>query len=203
MSRMLKNDADKKMPQRKLGAQSLFIQNALFTNTAAKFWSALIDEVDFDYTDCDVIVLDTLTDIQLGKELLFPEASLQKELERHIHEQWQIQDALRKAIEEFELLGPPDTVHITLFSGDIQKKKCDLPVECLDADIFPYLLVWLLEWSEIPEFLWNGSTVQGDFHAIDRARSVYYYLNTGLDNVHVSEGLFRRTLTIRCLRKKK
>lgn len=198
---MLENDSEK-TPKERPGAKALLVQGALFTNTAAKFWSSLIDEVHFDYPDCDAIVLDTLTDALLSKELLFPEAALQRDLDKYAYPPWRIRQALREAIEEFELIGPPDVVRIRLFSGEVETKKCELPVDCVDADIFPCLLVWLLEWSGIPEWLWNDPTVQGDFLAKDHARSVHYHLRVELSNAHVSEGLFQRILKIHFTRRK-
>ncbi|MFC1461458.1 hypothetical protein ACFLQR_02930 [Verrucomicrobiota bacterium] len=191
---MLENDSHNGSCEKR-GADALFVQGSTFTNTAAKFWSSLIDEVHSDHPQCDTIVLDTLTDKMLSRELLFPQASLQYELDRHMPVE-NVRQALREALADFDLIGPPDSVHVRLLSEDVECKRCDLPFDCVDADIFSCLIVWLLEWSEIPEFLWNNVSVDGAFYAGDRDRALRYHLRITLSNQHVSEGLFRRMLTI-------
>lgn len=183
------------------GASVLSVQGSAFSNSAAKFWSSLIDEVCSDHPDCDTIILDTLTDTVLSRDLLFPQAALQHELDRHVPFE-NIRQALRAALADFELIGPPDSVRVRLLSGGVERKKCDLPLDCVDADIFPCLLVWLLEWSEISELIWNHDSVEGSFDASDSDRALQYHLRIALSNEHVSEGLFRRTLTM-CFQRRK
>ena len=199
MARMLGNGAEKKRSGR-LGARSLVIRGMSFTNSAAKFWSALVEELALDYPAGEALVLDTLTDIILDRELLFPENSLQHELDKH-QSLLNIEDALRETLSQFDLIGPPSSVHVRLLAGGHEIKTCDLPLDCVYAEIFPSLLVWLLEWSEIPHCLWNNDSLTGDFNARDRHRTIHYRLQFDLVNKHVSEGLYQRTLTLRYTRR--
>ena len=124
---MLENDSHNGSCEKR-GANALFVQGSTFTNTAAKFWSSLIDEVHSDHPQCDTIVLDTLTDKMLSRELLFPQASLQYELDRHMPVE-NVRQALRQALADFDLIGPPDSVHVRLLSEDVECKRCDLPFD--------------------------------------------------------------------------
>lgn len=198
MARILGNSAE---PSRggRLGARSLVVRGMRFTNSAAKFWSSLVDELAADYPACEALVLDTLTDIILDRSLLFPESALQGELDKR-QNVLNIEDALRESLSQFDLIGPPSSVHVRLLAGGLEIKTCDLPLDCVDAETFPCLLVWLLEWSEIPYCLWNNASLTGDFTARDRQRAVRYRLQFDLANKHVSEGLYQRTLTLRYTR---
>ncbi|MBU4200734.1 MAG: hypothetical protein KKG09_03610 [Verrucomicrobia bacterium] len=199
MARILGNGAEKSRSGR-LGARSLVVRGMRFTNSAAKFWSSLIDELASDYPACEALALDTLTDIILDRDLLFPESSLQVELDKR-QSLLNIEEALRESLSQIDLIGPPSSVHVRLLAGGLEIKTCDLPLDCVDAEIFPCLLVWLLEWSEIPHCLWNNDSLTGDFCAKDRQRAVHYRLQFDLVNKHVSEGLYQRTLTLRYTRR--
>ena len=177
------------------GAESLCVHGALFSNSAAKFWSSLLDELCLDFEDCDAIILDTLTDARLARNLLFPQAALQSALDSQPPLS-DIRRAMREAAAEFGLTGPPDAVRARMLCRGEERESCSLPLDCVDADVFPLLLVWLLEWSEIPECEWNNKRLQGRFDASDRRRDLIYHFQFSLINRHVSEGLFRMILTI-------
>lgn len=178
------------------GAAALNIRGSAFGNSAAKFWSALVDEVCGDYPECDSVVLDTLTGTPLSRQLLHPQAALQNDIDRLVPSK-DFGRAMREALAEMDIMGPPDFVRARLMSGSAVLKSCVMPFECVDADVFSYLLAWLLEWSEIPEWLWNDECVEGGFSADDAGRGLRYDVDLAIVNEHVSEGLFRRTLTIR------
>lgn len=188
------NDGAGRSSERR-GAESLCVHGAVFSNSAAKFWSSLVDELCSDFEGCDAIILETLTDARLSRELLFPQASLQLALARRIPLD-DIRRAMLEAVAEFDLIGPPDSVRAKIMSRGKERHKCALPLDCIDADVFPMLLVWLLEWSEIPECMWNSERMEGRFDAGDRNRALAYHFHFSFTNMHLSEGLFRMTLAI-------
>ncbi len=177
------------------GAIALLIGGQLFTNSAAKFWSALLDELHSDFKESDGIVLETLSDTILSRELLFPQALLQREIDACAPIE-DVRRSLEEALEEMELTGPPDSVRADVLAGDAVLKRCVLPFDCIDAEVFAFLLAWLLEWAEVPEALWNSDRVNGGFTARDRERGLLYDMRAALVFEHVSEGLFRRILKV-------
>ncbi len=199
MSRILGNSTEKSRAER-LGARVWVVRGMRFTNSAAKFWSALIDELAVDYPEGDTLVLDMLTDVCLDRDLLFPENALQRELDQR-RSLMNIQEELRETLSQFDLIGVPGAVHVRLVAGGREIRTCDLPQDCVDAEIFPCLLVWLLEWAEVPQCLWNNPSESGDFYAKDRERAVHYRVRFELVSNHVSEGLYQRTLTLRYTRR--
>jgi hypothetical protein len=193
MSRILNSDSGNTSAER-LGANRIFVRGLPYDNTAAKFWSALIDEVLGEYPACDEIVLRGSSGGLLSPELLNPEASLQRELDR-------LKDVdLRKTFDEIvaamEVLGPPCGVVLSLRVRGVPLASRELPLDCLDAEILPFLLAWLLEWANLAEFAWNGEHVKGEFAAEDRERHLRYRIAFQLANRHLSEGLFDRELDL-------
>jgi len=195
----LLGDKSAKITARRARARSLVVHGERFTNSAAKFWPALIDELAADHPHCDAIILEMLTDPVLDRELLFPVQSLQRELDRYQGRK-DFGKELREALSQFAMIGPPGAVQARLLAGATQIAVCDLPLDCVDADVFPCLLVWLLEWAEISQSLWNNPTVSGAFQAWDHERKISYRLQFDLGNEHISEGLYRRTLTLHFVR---
>ena len=78
-----------------------------------------------------------------------------------------------------------------------------LPATFRDAEIFPFLIAWLLEWSGIPEFSWTDEKLAGDFLAEDWGRGLVYDVQFTLCEEHMSEGLLARTARIRFVRRPK
>lgn len=195
MSRILENDTESGPPVH-FGARALFVRGLRFANSAAKFWSSLIDELQADYPECDTLLLETLADSTLSRAMLHPEDELQRELNRGGNTPRNFDQALREALAEFDLYGPSAAVRIRLFAKGAERKKCVLPLDCVDADIFPLLLVWLLEWAETPEGLWNADQVHGNFTASDRKRAWRYRFNFDFTRHHISEGLFQWSLAV-------
>ncbi len=187
------------MPGKSKPAPGLIVQGVRFVHSAAQFWAGLLEEVAADYSTCDSMAFEILTDLALARDLLFPETALQRELHRLPH--WpQRKEAWRAALVQLAVLGPPGAVGFELSAQGVAQKSCSLPLDCVDAEIFPCLLVWLLEWSEVPQCLWNRSALQGGFTAQDRAGRVRYGLRWELENTHLSEGLYRRRLLLRYTR---
>ncbi len=195
MARILGNNSGT-TPGKRSSGLGIVVQGVRFVNSAAKFWPSLIDELLADYPACDAIEFAMLTDLVLERDLLFPANALQRELDRR-QERKNFREAIREAMTQFDMLGPPGIVHARLLTGSRVITTLDLPLDCVDADIFPCLLVWLLEWSEIPPSIWNTPQVSGDCCARDREREINYRMHFDLHNEHLSEGLFRRALTLR------
>ena len=194
MAHLLNSDAER-LPAGRVGAQRFFVRGVLFDNAAAKFWSTLLDELVEIYPACTEIAVEADTGGLLTPILLNPEKTLQSELEY-------IKDAdIRRMFDEIiaalEVIGPPCPVRITLRAGASVLETRDLPIDCLDAEIVPFLLVWLLEWGNMAEFAWNNERVTGGFRAEDRERSLEYDVAFTLHSRHLSEGLFHRCLDLR------
>jgi len=181
-----------------LGAEWLVVCGVPFRNTAAKFWSRLIDEFVVAFPDCDRIVLSAPDERPLSPSLLDPTEQLEREIER-------LGDkdpgaALQGLIRQMELLGPPQPVRTRLLSGETEAACLDLPTECVDSSAFPFLAAWLLAWAGTPGFLWANEFVEGEFTADDVRREVTYEVCFALHNRPASEGLIERELTLHCVR---
>lgn len=207
MARILGDESDK-APCAAAKANALTIGGVRHTHAAARFWAALLNEVATDYPDCTALVFETLSGAVLNRNLLFPETALQRELDR-LQPNFRIEQALQEALAEFELYGPPGAVQIRLLAparhaahgvagGDEREiKRCNLPLDCVDADIFAYLLAWLLEWAEIPEREWNGDRVEGAFLIQDPDGPANGRLQFEFTRRHICEGLYHWRLLVR------
>ncbi|NLB56070.1 MAG: hypothetical protein GX811_09965, partial [Lentisphaerae bacterium] len=87
-------------------------------------------------------------------------------------------------------------VHVSLIKDDSEFLACNLPLDCIDSETAPYLLVWLFEWCEIHESHWNNSAFSGKFQAFDRARMGVYELSCSLQKTDLSEGLYKLELEL-------
>jgi len=196
MAGIFENRRDKS--SRQLGSKGLIIKGLPYRNTASRFWSSLWDEVLEDFVDSDGLVLSALSGGELEPDLLSPEIALQESLETLENED--LDEIFHDTLMELELLGPPATVKATFVRGEEEIESRELPLDCVDAELFPFLLVWLLEWAEISEFAWNNERVFGDFCAEDPRRHLVYKVQFCIENTHISEGLFERKMTMRFTR---
>ncbi|MFC1497823.1 hypothetical protein ACFLS1_05015 [Verrucomicrobiota bacterium] len=176
------------------GSDSLFIHGIRYANSAAKFWAGLVDEIREDFPDCDRIMLASYSSEILDRKFLFSELSLARSMESLMGVGFQ--RIMREAIAEMEILGPPGSVEIHLFSEEQEILAGELPLECVDAEIFPFLFVWLLEWAGIPESIWNNELLEGEIEAEDKKRHLEYNVSFRCISEHLSEGLYRRSLTL-------
>jgi len=191
---MLRDEVEEE-PIIRFGAKSLLIRNEVYDNTAAKFWSSLIDEVLLDFPSCDSFSLAASGAGPLSADLLYPVDALQRDLD--MAEEMSLEEAIRRAVEELTMFGPTAPVTISLFSGVTAIKTQQLPRECVDSNAFSFLLVWLMEWSAIPTSGWNNEFLSGKISATDSERKCVYEMNVALHNKHLSEGLFIRSVTMR------
>ena len=186
---MFKN-SDKILSVTHFGAKALSIRGQRFNNSAAKFWSALIDELTEEYKGCRRVVLEALNEGNLNPELLFPERELEHELNLLSSGLEDVRAVWQKALEDFELYGPPGAVIMNIFSDSGEVRRVTLPMDCLDAEIFMYLLAWLLEWSDLPVSAWNEPAIKGSFSAADPLRGFKYDFNFTIEHAPLKEGLF-------------
>lgn len=193
MARLINRKHDKTLPD-KPGTQWLFVRGVRYSNTAAKFWPSLIDEVREDFPDCSMIELAASTSADLGPEQLFPEIIFERDIHHLLT--MDMEEVMRNTLAELEILGPPSSVQIRLLSGEEELLSSALPLDCIDAEIFPFLIVWLLEWAGIPESQWNNEFLQGDITAEDTRRRLVYQMSFSLKNSHLSEGLYRRSISL-------
>jgi hypothetical protein len=198
MSAMLSREPEDALP-RKFGAQAVFVGVTLYRNSAAKFWTSLVDEVVEDFPKCSRVRLSAQTPRELCRGQLFPDAALQEDMDRLATVD--LESAFRDALAELTLLGPPAGVTVRLLEGEREILSRCLPLECMDADVFDFIVVWLPEWAGIAESEWNRDHVQGRVAATDVIRSIRYDLDFTLAREHVREGLYRREVGVRFKRR--
>lgn len=166
-----------------------------YANSAAKFWPLFLDEIQVRHPHADGLTLAAPGDGPLHPGLLMPEQTLAESLER-MNKDTDFNVAMRSIAAELEVTGPPSAVTLAIVSGEKLLENEEL-TDFLDAEIFPFLLVWLLEWSCLKEAAWNRPSLRGDFRADDVDRCVRYRIRFQLKNRYLSEGLFRRSLVLR------
>lgn len=193
MGGILRGDRSGK-PAGACGARTIHVRGFPFANTAAKFWTCLFDEVQADYPRGTIIEMSALSGGLLTPDLLTPEASLRRDME--LMEDQDLQEAFSDALGALELIGPPPGVNLRLIPPTGEGLPQVIVLDYLDAEILPFLLAWLLEWSRIPDLLWNESCVRGAFSAEDRDRNRAYQISFELGARHVSEGLFDRKVLV-------
>jgi len=194
MARILKNNGGA-VPAGTFGAKKLFVRGLPYDNTAVKFWTCLIDEVLNDYPPETGVVLYGLAGGALVSDLLSPETVLQRDMARL--EETDFRKAFEDAMSVLEVLGPPAGVRLRLVGRDGGPAEPEILLDYVDAEVLPFLLVWLLEWANIPDAFWNRERVRGDFAAEDRDRKVLYLVAFELRSRHLSEGLYEREVTVK------
>ena len=121
---------------------AIFVSGTRFHNAAAKFWPTLIDEVGEEFPNCSLIEMSAPISGPLEQEHLFPALALERDLNALIHADFE--EVMKKALAELELFGPPSSVRIRLCTDEGELLSRELPRDCIDAEILPHLLVWLL-----------------------------------------------------------
>ena len=182
------------MPADRPTPKSLCVNGIRYSNAAAKFWPSLIDEVAEDFSNCTTIELIAPAANPLVRSLLFPVIAMEEGM--NALKGANLRDVMNDTLAELELLGLPAPVRIRLLAAEKEILATDLPLDCIDADTFPYLVAWPLEWAELPSDGWNRDAVAGRFTGEDRRRGIIYGVSFHLTNTHLKEGLYRRSLTI-------
>jgi len=166
-------------------------------NSAAKFWPALLDEILACFPACIRVELTALGAGQLDATKLYPARALAAWLENGGPRDPAAE--LRQVIAEMELDGPPPAVGVKLFDAARCLYDDLLPAEAVDAEIFLYLLAWLLAWSGVPPDRWRQPQVGGAFGAADVRRRRRYAVHFELDQSRSHEGLTWRVLTLHAM----
>ncbi len=181
-------------PTAEASSRTWVVGDVSYANSAAKFWSSFLDDVQTRHPCADCLTLSAPSEGPLHPGLLMPEQTLAESLERiDLHTDFDV--VMRSIAAELEAVGLPPAVTLAVMAGDKLLEDQEL-TDFLDAEIFPFLLVWLLEWSCLKEAAWNRSRLRGDFSAEDSGRGVCYRIKFLLKNRHLSEGLFRRSLVM-------
>ena len=163
-------------------------------NTAAKFWSALLDEVAADYPPATALALSGATDGLLAPDALDPAIALRRELSRA--GRGDIRRAMRDTLAVLAITGPPPPVRVRLLQPGQRRPLLSRRLDDVDGDLLPFLFGWLLCWCGVPPGRWNEDEVEGAFAAEDAGRSRRYDLRVLLTNRHLREGLFERGITL-------
>ncbi len=164
-----------------------------FCSAAAKFWPSLMEEARITIPGCTAIELSATGHARLDRSYLFPDLHMQQDMDRLLADpDCRLEDVLA----EMAVLGPPAHVRVSILRGGMVAHDQELPADSLDADTFPYLLVWLLEWGGIAESMWNEAEVRGGFAAVDRQRQREYGVEFAMRRAALSEGLFRQTVRV-------
>lgn len=165
-----------------------------YTNSAAKFWAGLLDEARDEYPDSTTIELAAPVSEGFEPKHLFPELMLGKEFTRLLTADFH--EALADAIKELEMLGPPAAIHARLWAGQKEILSRDLPYDCVDAELFPFLAVWPLTWAHIPCALWDSDYVHGAINALETAHGGLYRVGLVLARKHIGDGLYQVCLSL-------
>jgi hypothetical protein len=172
--------------------KSITVDGVEYANAAAKFWPNLIEELRRDFPSCSTVELSSLISSKFHEDVMYPERSLERDMKDLAH--LTLDDVIRETLAEIQLMGEPPRVHARLLEGDDVLYKNELPPESVDADIFLYLLAWLLHWAGVDSSRWNRDQVGGALTAHDKSRGMTYRISFVLLSEHVKEGLLRKTL---------
>jgi len=97
----------------------------------------------------------------LIRSFFFPEIELESDLNQGDLSLAGISEAWQEALADLELYGLPGSVGMCIHYHSGSPVRLTLPMDCVDAEIFLYLLSWLVEWSELPLSSWNEPEIKG------------------------------------------
>jgi len=181
------------LPPEGPGCQALFVNGLPYRHTAAKFWPTLVDEIRRDFPSCTMAELAAACSGPLERRHLYPELEFQRDLEDLLNKN--VEEEMRNTLAALDITGPPP-VRIRLLAEEDEILSDCLPLDCVDAEIFSYLVAWPLEWGAIPIVQWNNEFLSGEFMGEDRKRGRSYAFSFSLVNRHLSEGLFQRAFSL-------
>lgn len=176
------------------GAKTLHVNGFPYENTAAKFWSCLLDEVANDYPAGTQVAIAATCGGPLVADLLVPEMMLQRDMRKLESED--AQGVIDDAMGVLELIGPPSGVRLRLVGSGESATLHEIDLPDIDAELMPFLLAWLLEWARVPDGLWNRKRVRGTFEAEDRQRHLVYKVAFELVTRLLSEELYQREIVL-------
>lgn len=181
-------------PAAGLGCRQWQVRGTRCDNAAAKFWSGLIDEVLADYPFPTTITLCAATSGPLSPGDLHPDQALEREIAALAGRN--LRQAYRETLAVLEITGPPPPTTVRLTRTGQSRPFLTVMLDQPDAETVPFFLAWLLEWQDLPSDRWNDARVEGEFAADDLPRHRRYRVRCRLASRHLSEGLFRREVTL-------
>ena len=167
------------------------VHGVQFKNSAVQFWSNLVDELIYDFPLTSEVIFKSTSGVQLNRQMRYPENDAGWSLERL--NETPVRQAWDEILAEIDLFGVPGPVMLEIPKSQ-NHDLIQYPLDTVDSDIFLFLLAWILEWSHIPEALWNDERITGAFWAEDRERRWVYRFALQFDTQDIHEGLFQRTL---------
>lgn len=176
------------------GAKSLYVRGFPYANTAAKFWTSVLDEVFAAYPPGTALELAASSGGLLMPALLTPEIMLQRGMDRLAAQD--NPETIQDAMAVLELIGPPGSIRLRMVPPGKDAEPQEIELDYLDADLLPFLLAWLLEWASIPDALWNEARVRGAFAGDDPSRRFRYLVAFELRSRLLSEDLYHRSLRL-------
>lgn len=182
------------------GAKILHVDGFPYDNTAAKFWTCLLDEVADNYPAGTQVAMAATCSGKLVADLLVPEMILQRDMRKLETED--TQEVIDDAMGVLELIGPPPGVRLRLTAPGESAALREIDLEDIDAELMPFLLAWLLEWAQVPDGLWNRKAIRGKILAEDRQRHLVYSITFDLATRLLSEELYQREVVIQFERSK-
>lgn len=176
------------------GAKSLHVRGFPYANTAAKFWTSVLDEVLAAYPPGTAFELSAASGGLLSPMLLVPEQMLQRDMDQ-LNESEQ-RDRVNDAMAVLELIGPSGSIALRVIPPGGDAPPQEITLDYLDADLLPFLTAWLLEWAGVPDALWNEQKVRGAFSGEDPARRYRYLVAFEMRNRLLSEELYQRSVRL-------
>jgi hypothetical protein len=173
------------------GAKSLYVRGFPYANTAAKFWTSVLDEVLAAYPSGTVFELSAASGGLLAPVLLAPEQMLQRDMDQL--ESDERREMVSDALAVLELVGPSGNIALRLIPPGGEAQPQEIMLDYLDADLLPFLTAWLLEWAGVPDALWNQPKVRGAFSGDDPDRRYRYLVAFEVRSQLLSEELYHRT----------
>ena len=163
-----------------------------YAHSAAQFWCRLVAEAMERYPDCTEIVLSAPGEGLLDCSLLDPLRQVEEGMERMAN--LDPAEERRRILMQMAWEGAPAGVHLRVYTQGGEIAEPDLNVDYLDAEIFPCVVAWMLEWGGILPLQWNNETVAGVLEAEGQGRC--WQLGFRLENRPISEGLILRSLAV-------
>ena len=175
--------------------EAFVVGNRSYLHSAARFWPRLVDESIQVCPFLSHIQLVTLTAERINPLRLDPTQELADDIESLLGTD--LEAVIQSTIAELEIMGPPTPVRVTLEEGPNEVYAGHLALDCVDAETMIYLTAWLLEWAKIPHEIWHRDDIDGQFVGRVRPGETAYLLSFEFRNRHLSEGLYRHTLSVR------
>ncbi len=160
--------------------------------SAAQFWWSLLDEVAAAIPGRGACILLSDSPGRPCRARLFPRRQLQEALDRPSSGSYE--EAMREVLDELALCGPPDSVQLKVEAGGEEALWCSLPLDAVDAEVFLYLLSWLLRWGGVPDDAWGAERCGGGATFESRGRP--HPVRFAVVSRHVAEGLYRHEVRL-------